>query len=181
LDGLSSGKDIAYIGRLSWEKGADRLVEIAKGLPDDPIYVFGDGEMMDELRKSPAQNLVLMGGTRSMDSVWKNIGLVIMPSRAEGLPLVAIEAMARGIPVIANCVGDLGKLVQHGKSGWLLDTYDREVFVNYIKSWKNMGMREKLNLSTCAFKKVKYNYSSDICVPKIIKVYDKCFSNQSHR
>jgi len=49
---------------------------------------------------------------------------LLLASQSEGLPLVALEAMARGIPVISTRVGGMPEIIEHGVSGWLYEPDD---------------------------------------------------------
>jgi glycosyltransferase involved in cell wall biosynthesis len=111
---LESRKEIAFVGRLSHEKGPDIFAEITQGL-NHSISMYGDGEMMESLKQQYPH--IKFKGMCDMEKNWKNIRVLVMTSRYEGLPLAALEAMARGIPVIASTAGALPKLINDCKVG----------------------------------------------------------------
>lgn len=127
------GKQIAFAGRLSKEKGHDRLPEIASAL-GQTINVYGDG---DRLGLGGETRLKLHGTVSSMTPHWKNIGVLIMPSRHEGLPMAALEAISRGIPVVACDVGALDQIVVNPDCGVLVPQYQPEAFAQAIQSVLN--------------------------------------------
>ena len=127
------GKQIAFAGRLSKEKGHDRLPGIAASL-GQVIHVYGDGDR-EGLEGDPL--LKLHGAVSSMSPHWKNIGVLIMPSRHEGLPMAALEAISRGIPVVACDVGALNQIVANPDCGALVKHYQPEAFAQAIQSVRN--------------------------------------------
>ena len=55
---------------------------------------------------------------------WREIGLLLMPSRAEGLPMASLEALAAGVPVASARVGAMPEVIDEGVNGWLFDVGD---------------------------------------------------------
>jgi glycosyltransferase involved in cell wall biosynthesis len=119
------------VGRLSGEKGQLLLIEAChrlalKGVAFE-LVLAGDGEMRLELEALIASyglgERVRITGWISSEQVRQEIlaarGLVL-PSFAEGLPVVIMEAMALRRPIIATFVGGIPELVRHGESGWLV-------------------------------------------------------------
>jgi D-inositol-3-phosphate glycosyltransferase len=129
-------------------KGVDVAVRAlaALGRADAELYVVGgasgqDGDsevhrvlaLVDELGLRgrvhfvpPRAHHILSTYYRAADAVW-------VPSRSESFGLVALEAAACGIPVIANAVGGLLSLVDHGRTGFLVNDRDPEQFATYTE------------------------------------------------
>ena len=165
---LDSRKSIAFVGRLSHEKGPDIFSEITQGL-NHPIAIYGDGPMMAELKKDYPH--VEFKGMCDMEQHWKDIRVVVMPSRFEGLPLAALEAMARGIPVIASTAGALPELIADCKIGKAIPldkTAEFQQEIDNIMRLQNNDYRaqgEKL----IAF--INESFSRSKNIPKIIHQY----------
>ncbi|MDQ1370893.1 MAG: D-inositol-3-phosphate glycosyltransferase [Acidimicrobiaceae bacterium] len=79
----------------------------------------------DHLRLVPPQ------GHEMLSTYYRAADLVMVPSRSESFGLVALEASACGIPVVASAVGGLTTLVDHGRTGFLVDGRDPKVFADY--------------------------------------------------
>jgi len=107
---------LVAIGRNAPEKGFDVLVEALDGL-DAELDVFGTGT--DALTGGNVRG----HGARSRDEIAAALAdahALVVPSRREGLGLVAVEAMALGRPVIASAVGGLVETVEDGADGILV-------------------------------------------------------------
>lgn len=167
---LSTGKQIAFVGRLSHEKGPDLFAEVTELLPPGVhAHVYGDGSLRHALQQE-AGHLVFHGNV-SMEQHWHNIGLLCITSRHEGLPLAALEAMARGIPVVSFEVGALPQLICHGNNGWLIDSGDITGFQHSIQTWLSMSSNDLHALASAAQALIKRQYSCDIVCPKIVDIY----------
>ncbi|OAN16807.1 hypothetical protein A3K86_09345 [Photobacterium jeanii] len=109
---------LGFVGRLCEVKGIDRYlalaersVSITQPSADNQLrwHVFGDGEWQQPIFSKAS--LIWHGRVASMAPYWAQLDVLIMPSRAEGLPMAALEAMAHGVPVIATDVGELAELL----------------------------------------------------------------------
>jgi len=122
---------LVCVGRLSEQKGQLVLVEAAARLAaaneDFQIELIGDGDMRLQIeqfiRVHHLEERVSLSGWRSGDAVRAAIlgsRALVLPSFAEGLPVVIMEALALGRPVISTYVAGIPELVEPGKSGWLV-------------------------------------------------------------
>ena len=125
-----SCKRLVYVGRLSRGKGLMPLLSAASLLVREGVHfelvLAGDGEMRARLEKSIGtlglSGFVRISGWLTNDQVRNEIleaRALVMPSFAEGLPIVIMEAMALERPVLATYVAGIPELVKHGEDGWL--------------------------------------------------------------
>jgi glycosyltransferase involved in cell wall biosynthesis len=124
---------VGSVGRLSKEKNFSMLLNaiplVIGHKPEVRFLMIGEGPLGDELR-SQANRLgltsaVIFAGARSdVDALYPMMDLFVLPSLGEGLPLVILEAMASGIPVLATDVGGTRELVRPGQTGWLVPSGD---------------------------------------------------------
>lgn len=120
---------VAAAGRLSPEKGFGVLVEAAARIcrdhPTAGVAIFGDGGLRSELDRRIAElglsgRVVLPGFRTDLDSLLPAADVVVLPSFTEGLPNVALEASAAGVPVVATAVGGTPEVVADGETGFLV-------------------------------------------------------------
>ncbi|MEP4805189.1 MAG: glycosyltransferase family 4 protein [Hyphomicrobiales bacterium] len=134
-DDQDYGKNILFIGRLSAVKGAQLLLEaFASLLPKHPmarLTIVGDGEDRPNL-EGQAQTLGLQEvvrfvgyrDQREVASLLKQSDMLVLPSFAEGVPVVLMEAMASCLPVIASQVAGVSELVEDNINGFVVPPGD---------------------------------------------------------
>ncbi|MDP4021674.1 glycosyltransferase [Methylobacterium sp. NEAU 140] len=117
----ASGDAVAYVGRLTREKGADLVAEAARaaGLP---ALFIGDGPLADDLRARPGVAVI---GWQKPEAVWeilrRRARALAAPSRwYETGPLTVYEALAAGIPVVASERSGAAEKVRHGQTGFVV-------------------------------------------------------------
>lgn len=118
-------------GRLSSRKGFPRLVRafapVAAAHPDWQLHIYGQGEQRKVIRQlvrslGLQSQVRLRGYTRDLPRAMRESSLCAMASRWEGFPMVLIEAMSLGLPVIAfDCPRGPGEVVRHGANGLLIE------------------------------------------------------------
>lgn len=135
---------LVCIGRLCEQKGQLLLVEAAKRLRDRSIrfelVLAGDGEMRSEVDRLVTQyglqQQVRVTGWISAAQVRAELQAsraLVLPSFAEGLPVVIMEAMALARPVITTSIAGIPELVLHGDHGWLVSAGDVDVLVKAME------------------------------------------------
>jgi glycosyltransferase involved in cell wall biosynthesis len=121
--GLGPGPVAAAVGRLEPVKGIDRLLaawpEVLQRVPEASALVVGDGSSRRTLEEQ-ARSLGIAGRVRfvgARDDAPRLLAcadVLVVPSRSEGMPLAALEAMAAGVPVVATAAGGLAAFAREG-------------------------------------------------------------------
>jgi glycosyltransferase involved in cell wall biosynthesis len=136
---------LVCVGRLCEQKGQLLLVDVAaelarQGCEFELVFV-GDGELRGEIEQMIVQNNLLgrvrVTGWASADRVKEEIlgaRALILPSFAEGLPVVLMEAMILGRPVLTTYIAGIPELVIHGKTGWLFPAGSKDDMALAIRS-----------------------------------------------
>jgi len=127
-DRLSQGHPddplLIYVGRLSAEKGIDRIKPVLEAIPHARLALVGDGPYREELETLFADlpvNFVGYLQGADLGSAYASADAFVFPSLTETLGLVVLEAMAAGCPVIAANAGGIPDIVTDGENGFLFD------------------------------------------------------------
>ncbi|WP_202973146.1 glycosyltransferase family 4 protein [Psychromonas sp. psych-6C06] len=167
----SQGNQIAFVGRVSAEKGPDHFAALATTFANTRLHLYGDGPELASLQAHCPSNLILHGQQDDMSKVWPKIGLLVMPSRYEGLPMAALEAMARGIPVVAFNVGAFDTLIEHQCNGWLVEPGNLSELAKYIHQWQQASPQHKHFVQLACQQTIASQYCSDVAIPDLIENY----------
>jgi len=145
--GLANEPTLLFVGRIQPLKGLDVAIKALAMLPqrDARLVVVGgasgqqgDGEierihqLADKLGVRQRIHFVEPQKHHVLSTYYRSADVVIVPSRSESFGLVALEAAACGIPVVASGVGGLLTLVDHGDSGFLVPGREPERFAAYV-------------------------------------------------
>ncbi|PKM36987.1 MAG: sugar transferase [Gammaproteobacteria bacterium HGW-Gammaproteobacteria-10] len=125
---------IGTVGRMHGVKDqmmlARAFVELLKQHPESKnavgLVMIGDGPLREEVKQLLDENDLLdhawLPGERSdVAELMRGFDVFVLPSQAEGISNTILEAMASGLPVIATRVGGNPELVEHGKTGFLVE------------------------------------------------------------
>jgi len=125
---------VGFVGRLSAQKGISCLLRAIAALPSAlraavHLVIAGDGEercaLNDEARTLGVSDRTHFLGSRSdTPAIYSALDVFVLPSEQEAFPMVVLEAMACGLPVIATDVGDTARIVQDGVSGLVVPPGD---------------------------------------------------------
>lgn len=137
----NSHKFIAYVGRLSHEKGFDLLVEVARRHPEIPFRFAGEKREEAELGALPNVEYCGLLDKEALSRFYREAAFIVLPSRCyEGFPLVIPEAYALGLPIVAPQHGPFPDLI--GDGGLLFapsnpDDLERQV----MRLWDDASLR----------------------------------------
>lgn len=127
----SANKIILTVGRISYEKGYDRLVEVLSvirlKINGWRMRIFGNGVLENEIKdlineKELSDFISLNDFVVDIQKEYLNAGIYLMTSRSEAFPMVLLEAMSCGLPVIAyDCPDGPREIIQDGVNGFLVE------------------------------------------------------------
>ena len=161
----SSARDFVCVGRLCEQKGQLLLIEAFRRLIDSGtdarLILVGDGELREAIealiqQQKLAANVSVTGWLSNKDvcTAISTARSLILPSFAEGLPVVIMEAMALRRPVISTFVAGIPELVRDKENGWLIPAGDVEAIVDIIKTCLEASPETLKQMGEAAFENV---------------------------
>ncbi len=125
---------VLFAGSLSREKDPLTAVAAVEGLDGAVrLRMVGLGPLEASVRSAAGPGVELLGSVGDMSAQFEWADVLLLTSLTEGLPGVAVEASAAGVPVVASRVGGTSEVVVHAETGLLVDAGDVEGFVDALK------------------------------------------------
>jgi len=142
------GGHVAYVGRMREEKGVDTLLKVARKLPACKFVFVGDGPERARWEAASTANCSFLGTQSSaeVEQIYRTARLIVVPSLWwEPCPLVVLEAMSHGRPVVAARSGGLPELVSHGADGLLFPPGDDNALSEAISTlWSEPALAQQM-------------------------------------
>lgn len=173
-------KKVIAIGRYTYQKGFERLIEawniLSPGFPGWKLDIIGNGEERDKLQDLiHAYHLdgqvTLVSPTKSIDKVYLDASVLVMSSRYEGLPMVLLEAQAFGLPIVSfACKCGPKDIVANGETGFLVEENDIEGLARQlVKVMKDKNLRKQMGRKA---KEASLRYAEDAVMAKWTALFD---------
>lgn len=170
---------LVCVGRLSEQKGQLLLLEAVRELRQRgrtfQLVLAGDGEMRGELeryiRRHDLADCVTITGWISSQQVRDEIlksRAMVLASFAEGLPVVIMEAMALGRPVVSTMIAGIPELVRPGLDGWLVPAGDVGALVQALGELLDVPADRLRDMGEGARARVLERHSIDIEAAKLL-------------
>ena len=175
---LTSGpRSLVAIGRLVEQKGQLALVEaLAQVDADLHVKLIGDGEMRGEIEalitKHNLSDRVTLTGWLNEAQVNAELAAahaLVMPSFAEGLPMVVMEAMAAARPIIATYIAGTPELVQDGKHGWLVPAGDVEALAEAMQACARTPLKKLTAMGEAGRERVLQRHDVSVEAAKLAR------------
>lgn len=173
-------KKIIAVGRLNYQKNFHHLIEawaLLKNKAEDYVLeIYGDGEDKISLNQLindyKIKNAVILSNTADIRSVYEQSSFLVMSSRYEGLPMVLIEALSFGLPIISyNCPHGPSEIIEHKINGLLVENQCIKKLSAAIQQMIDDNSLQK-KLSEGALITAK-NYDINTITQQWIELFDK--------
>jgi len=168
-----------FVGRLSEEKGLRHLLEaLRRWVPGDSqwrLILVGEGPQREALEQTVRDfgltaKVKFAGFQRDTGAWYPAMDAFVLPSLTEGTPMVVLEAMAHGVPVIATSVGGVPALVANGRTGLLVPPARPLELLEAMQSLLGDGELRR-RLRDCAADRVRTHYGVGSWTRKVSQVY----------
>jgi glycosyltransferase involved in cell wall biosynthesis len=173
------GFSIVAVGRLSREKGFDLLLAAVAGLvaqsKDVRLLIMGEGGLRESLLLQSrdlgvADRLMLSGYVPAAGKYLSRFDCFAIPSLTEGLPMVLLEAMAAGVPIVASRVGGMPEVLDNGRAGVLVGPGDAAALRAGIAAIMDHSAAAAERAGN-ACRRVREVYSSRAMAERYLEVY----------
>jgi len=170
---------VGVVAQLIARKGHDRLLaalpELAHRVPAVSVVLFGRGPREASLR-AELRALGLDGRTRvagfraDLPELLPGVDLLVHPARREGLGAALLEAAACGLPIVAAPVGGIPDVIDHGRTGWLVDCADPAALADALARLLS-APGERKRLGDAARREVERRFSVAAMVDAHLRLY----------
>jgi glycosyltransferase involved in cell wall biosynthesis len=168
---IPSTKKLVCVGRLCQQKGQmlllQAIAELRPAVPSVQLTLVGDGPMRRELESEIArlglEQVVTITGYVGAERVREEIEsalAMVLPSFAEGLPVVLMEAMGLGRPVVSTYIAGIPELVQPGANGWLVPAGSKQRLVEALRGVLNTPVEVLSQMGLCGRQTVRQQHSA---------------------
>lgn len=172
------GEYVGYVGRVSHEKGIPILMQSAGNCADVQFKVAGAYDRMKHLPREASENFEFCGhlSGEELEAFYNQCRILVMPSIFyEGLPIVLLEAMLHGKPVICSQIGGLPEVVEDKITGLLFERGNSDDLTEKIRYlWDRPDLCRKMGQA--GREKVLHEYSPEKYYGNLMVVYEKADS-----
>lgn len=190
LTSITSKNNVVCVGRLCPQKGQLLLLKAIAKLKKKKIIcqltLVGDGELREDIEnlaeKLGIKSQVEITGWANSDEVKQYITdakLMVMPSFAEGLPVVIMESLALGIPVISTYIAGIPELVVNDECGWLIRAGDIDALDLAIEYALNLPIEKLEKMGNQGKVAVTKNHNIYEETEKLIKLFKQYLINNN--
>jgi len=154
---------VLFLGLLTPAKGVYDLIDAVKlsaGKVEYQVRIFGDGEIARTVAYAAGLDNISVfpwADRARMAAEYLQADIFVLPSYIEGLPMVILEAMGSGLPVVATRVGGVPEIVREGYNGYLIEPGDVAALAEKMLTLvENQKLRQEMGRNALGIIKEKY-------------------------
>ena len=135
---------VGWLGRLTQIKRPDRVVDLARLLPDVDFYIGGSGELEPEITQKSPVNLHFVGWA-DPNKFWSDKDIGLLTSDNEATPYAIIEGNMHGVPFVATNVGSVEDVVVDNVNGLLAKTDSKDLALKIRRLVEDYELRIQMS------------------------------------
>lgn len=171
----SDKRKLTFVGRISFEKGCERLIQIAEKLNrEDVVFlIIGDGPqkgmLLDKIREKHLEEKFIISGFISrlkIPYILRNTDVLLVPSRHEEFGGVVLEGVAANVPIITTGVGGITRILGEEYNGIVGN--DIGLFTKMINAYLDGEVKFNYNRY-----EILKKYNSNFSIDKICRIYEE--------
>ncbi len=184
----SKNKVILCVGWISYEKGIDRLLEIWSKIflnyPEWKLKIIGkvpEDKVLfaDELKNMQdkycfGSQLEIIDSTKKIFDEYNKADIFVMTSRYEGLPMVLLEAMGTGLPVVSfDCPTGPQEIINNNENGFLIDDGDIHKFSDRLSELIE-NENKRMAMGKAGYNMIDSNYRESVIADEWNELIEEC-------
>jgi glycosyltransferase involved in cell wall biosynthesis len=173
-----------FVGRLSYSKNIPLLLEAFShdDFNDVKLLIVGDGDetIKNTINKSSEETfgrIEYIGRTEHVMQYMENVDALVMTSRNEGMPIVLIEALSAGLPIVSTPAGGVPDIIKNNMNGFLTKGFSTDEIISSIKKMTILNDDTISRFRQNNKKLFKEKYSIESCAKKHEQLYRKLTHN----
>jgi glycosyltransferase involved in cell wall biosynthesis len=172
--GSEARAEALFVGRLSPEKGVATLLRAWDRIPDVPLRVVGDGPLRESIETATGPSVVALGWKTPAEvaAEMAQASFLVMPSAwPENFPMVIVEALSQGLPVIASRIAALEEIIEDGATGLLFHQGDPDDMAAKVR-WAHQHPEAMRLMGANARRVYEERYSPSVNFRQLAKIYE---------
>ncbi len=169
---------VGFVGRIAIQKNPTRFVEtaslISKEMPNARFMIVGDGELRGEMEEKVKEvnmedKFSFLGFLPNPADEMKKLDVLLLTSDYEGTPMVLLEAMSYGLPVVSTRVGGIPTVIDNWKDGVLTEDFEPTTIAKDVVTLLSDKERY-VSISEAAYLKIKERFSYEKNISRYMSV-----------
>jgi glycosyltransferase involved in cell wall biosynthesis len=167
-------KDYVTLFKAVAKSNVDSVMVVGQGTDEDSFIASARSHAGDQFLK-----IEFLGVRSDIQELLEHANLFVLSSRFEGLPISIIEAMSKGLPVLASAVGGIPELVLHGVNGYLFESGDHEMLAAHINEL-SLDENKIRSFGAASLERYGAEFSAESMTKKVIDVYFSVVNEGKH-
>ena len=174
----NNNKIFLFVGRFSYQKNIPLLLDIFSEmrLENSKLIIIGSGsfELTNQIKRICNQSkgkIINLGPRSNVVDYMQNVDALILTSHHEGLPIVILEALSLGLPILSTPVGAIPDIIQDGVNGFLSKSINKNDMIDIIEKFSKLNKSELEEISRNNIILFNKEFSIKACAEKHITLF----------